>query len=153
MSIKPDQLRKYVIQPALRYIGAYSEDAEELLILTAAQETHLGQDLHQVNGPALGIFQMEPATAQDIYDNFLIYRPHLLTLVSDLAIGQHVEDELCGNLYYAAAMARCTYLRHSEPLPDKNNLRGMAEYYKKYYNTVKGAAKLEDIFENYHRYT
>jgi len=153
MSFNPRQFREYIIRPTLKYIEAYSENAEELLMLTAAQESHLGQFLHQVNGPARGVYQIEPATEEDIWNNFLRYREGLESKVDNLRILNYtVVAEMEGNLYYATAMARCMYLRHSELLPDKKDLRGMAEYYKKYFNTIKGAAKIEDVFDNYHRY-
>jgi hypothetical protein len=43
-----------------------SLNAIQLLMGTAAQESHLGTYLKQINGPALGVFQMEPNTEIDI---------------------------------------------------------------------------------------
>lgn len=54
------QLRN-LIRRVLIGIGGYSEEAENLLMGTAAQESALGEYIRQLgNGPALGIFQMEP---------------------------------------------------------------------------------------------
>ena len=72
MSIKIDQLKK-AIEEVLDYLNLNSLSAVNLLLGTAAQESRLGEYIEQVNGPALGIFQMEPKTEIDIFRNFLTY--------------------------------------------------------------------------------
>ena len=42
------------------------QSAIDLLLGTAAQESAFGTYLRQVNGPALGAFQMEPATFKSV---------------------------------------------------------------------------------------
>jgi hypothetical protein len=74
-------------------------------------------------------------------------RPDLLSKVINLRIKKlsfPVEEELMGNLYYATAIARCLYLSIKEPLPASNDINGMANYYKKYYN--RGGAATIDQF-------
>jgi hypothetical protein len=56
------------------------------------------------------------------------------------------------NLKYATAMARIHYLRISEPLPQFNDIEGMWNYYKQYYNTPKGAATRDQFMGNYAKY-
>ena len=52
-----------MIQFVLMKYDLYSRNAEELLMLTAACESNLGHYFKQLGGgPALGIFQVEPAT-------------------------------------------------------------------------------------------
>ena len=118
MGIDVSQLRKYIIQPTLRGLGMYSQAAENLLLGTAAQESGF-KFLHQLGGgPALGIYQMEPATERDIWDNYLAYREQIAKKVQVLCIKEPAPSyELIGNLYYATAMARIHYRRVSEPLP------------------------------------
>ncbi|WP_441001312.1 hypothetical protein [Fodinibius sp. SL11] len=151
------QLREYVIRPVLHDIGKYSRNAEELLLLTAAQESGLGKYLHQLgDGPAIGIYQMEPATHDDIWSNFLKYKPTLgdtiLRWEMPRAFADNNAKEMAGNLYYATAMARCFYLRFYESLPEFADVEGMAKYYKKYYNTHKGKATVKEAIENYNKY-
>ena len=84
VSIDAEQLRKDIVRPAIEKIGLWSQEAEDLLIGTAAQESHLGTYLRQLgDGPALGIFQMEPATHNDIHENFLRYKHDLRNRVDD----------------------------------------------------------------------
>ena len=130
MSFEPGQFRECVIVRTLKDLGAYSKSADNLLFGTAAQESQLGRYLVQIKGPALGIFQMEPATHEDIWTNFLSYRPPLKELVLDL-IGmarQPFSDELITNLRYACIMARIHYLRVAAPLPFYNDLESLGAY-------------------------
>jgi hypothetical protein len=102
-------------------------------------------------GPAKGLFQMEKATYDDIWENFLKYKPALSNKVDDLSIitiaSSNIDgfNQLCGNNYYAAAMCRVHYLRVKESMPKEDDLQGMANYWKKYYNTHLGKGKPEDF--------
>lgn len=118
-------------------------------MLTAAAESECGRWLHQVGGPALGIYQMEPATHDDIWANWLRYKPGLAADVKRYG-GQ--AGQLPGNLYYATAMARIHYLRRPEALPSAMDEWGLAEYYKKYYNTHLGKSTVEGAIEKYRRF-
>lgn len=152
--IDPAHLRECVIRPALKRIALWSESAEELLMLTAAQESAMGQYLRQIRGPAVGVFQMEPATHDDIWGNYLAYKPQLAERV--LAIragwGETKHEEMAGNLYYAAAMARVHYLRDPNRLPGADNVLGLASYWKRAYNTHLGRGTVDEAVHNYKRY-
>jgi len=152
--INPKQLRLNVIRPTLEAIGLWSQSAENLLMGTAAQESHLGTYLVQMgNGPARGIFQMEPATLEDIYANYLAYRKDLQGKVDAfLSLAMTKSENLTCNLAYAAAMCRVHYLRKPGALPPANDLAGMATYWKQHYNTVLGKGNETEFIENYNRY-
>lgn len=155
-----NQLREHIINPVLKGLDPfipYSEEAVDLLLMTSAHESHMGRFLHQVNGPAQGIYQMEPDTEDDIHYNFLRYRSDLQDKVLDLVL---VRDEgvsqLIGNLYYATAMARVHYWRVPEALPKKDSTsvyyENLAKYAKKYYNTELGKATWQDYYNDYMRF-
>lgn len=157
------QLRELVIRPTLQYLDPvipYSETAVELLMMTAAHESHLGEYIAQVGGPAMGIYQMEPDTESDIHDNFLAYRRSLEYIVEATTPSSLIQDtdgaDLIYSLPYATAMARVHYFRVSEALPEgslqnEETIRKMAAYAKKYYNTDLGKATEEDYYEAYMR--
>ena len=152
--INAKQLRELVVQPTLKYLEPeipYSEDAVELLLMTAAHESRLGTYLKQVNGPALGIYQMEPATFGDIYDNYLTFKPRLEKLVGELYPHAFMSDAkvLTTNLMFATAMARVHYYRVPEALPPKEDIKAMAVYAKRHFNTELGKATWEDYAEAY----
>jgi hypothetical protein len=73
--IDPRQFRALIVRPALESINLWSQQAEDLVMGTAAQESRLIYLRQLGNGPALGLFQMEPATHNDIWVNFLRWKP------------------------------------------------------------------------------
>ena len=138
----PATLRQ-IIQCALRLIGMYTPPAENLLLGTSAAESHCGLYTRQIaGGPARGIYQMEPATLDDIYINYLSYRPQLRTMVEEATgiIGPHI-DRLEHDPIYASVLARIYYMRVRQPLPP--DLPGQASYWKQHWNTPEGAGTVE----------
>lgn len=138
------QLRRYVVTPALEALSMAGAPAENLVLLTWAVESRLGTYLQQVGGgPAMGPCQMEPATHRDIWANYLRYRKPLADTVQRLAppvlwsqdVDEPVEPEaLQASLWYAAAMTRIHYRRFPESLPAATDWAGMAELWKRRYN-------------------
>jgi hypothetical protein len=155
--IDSTHLLRYVIRPVLTDLDLWSEPAERLVLGTACQESHCGRWLVQlgdVPGGGLGIYQMEPATHDDIWKNFLNHRKAIASKIMDLrsipvTVANYAGD-MVGNLYYATAMCRIHYLRDPEPLPD--DLRGQAEYWKRVYNTHLGKGTVEEYMNNWNRY-
>jgi hypothetical protein len=148
------QLRELIIIPALEDLQIYSEDAVELLVFTCAVESEGGTYLHQIKGPALGIYQMEPATYNDIWANYILLKSELSTILfHNFDVGRMPsEDRLIYDLRYATAMARLFYRRVSEALPNHNRIDDVWEYYKKYWNTYKGKAEYHTSINAYHRF-
>ena len=134
---------KGVIKPTLAWLHLESPAAEALLLGTALAESGLQYLFQLGGGPALGVYQMEPATHDDIWKNYAAFRPALAQRVVELlAPWMHEDiDQLVGNLPYATAMARLHYLRVSEALPETP--QGMARYWKRHYNTASGAGTVE----------
>lgn len=152
--LQPDHVRHLVVRPVLEYLAPeipYSEAAENLLMGTAVHESRLTY-LKQLNGPALGLFQIEPDTHDDIWENFLAYKPDLSSKIRALASQKGHEDafrrDLTTNLAYQAAMARVLYYRRPEALP-KNEPESLAEFWKQHYNTPLGAGTVEQFIRHY----
>jgi hypothetical protein len=148
--IEPNELRA-LIQSTLKPLGLWTDSAEELLMATCAQESHLGVYRRQIHGPALGIFQMEPATFHDITSNFLPRHPQLEQQIVALA-HDYTSSEMINNDPFAIAMARVLYLRVPHPLPSATNLEGLFQYYKTYWNSMLGAATHDEFVTNYKMY-
>ena len=149
------QLRINIIRPVLESLNSfipYSLAAENLLMGTCAQESRMGSYVHQVNGPALGIFQMEPETEADIWANYLGYRTNLSKFVDRLCIESDCVDDLIGSMPYAVAMARIHYYRAPSALPDADSVGQMANYWKLVYNTPEGKGTEAEFIHNYNRY-
>ena len=161
MGINTKQLIELIIQPTLKDLNLYSLAAEQLLAGTCAQESGMGTYLKQVGaGPALGAWQMEKQSHDDIWKNYLIYstketlRNSLFdtTEIADKPEGEDISHYLIFNLKYACAMARIHYLRVKEPLPPANDIPALAAYYKKYYNTPNGGASEQQFIDNWNKY-
>jgi hypothetical protein len=149
--IDPIHLLKYVIRPVLKDLDLWSVEAEQLVLGTACQESKCGEYLVQLGGgPALGIYQMEPATHDDIWRNYLPGRA-IKYKISDFAFNAGLDaDEMIGNLYYATAMCRIHYLRVPEKIPV--GLHPQAAYWKKYYNTPLGAGTINEYINSWERF-
>jgi hypothetical protein len=148
MTIEKNQLRS-LIKRVLQPYDLWSQEAEDLLMGTAAQESRLGKYIAQINGPAKGIFQMEPATETDLWS--YISRKDLSNLVGTVSgVPGPNPLHLEGNLIYQIITARIFYLRVKEAIPE--GLVPQAKYYKKYWNTELGKATVEQYVRNYTTY-
>lgn len=144
------QLRDLVIRPTLKHIGMWSEAAENLLLGTIFQESAGGKYIKQLGtGPALGIYQIEPDTNADVWNNYIEYRVTLWDKVAMLMTGEDDKHQLVTNLSYQTAIARLIYYRAPFALPDANDINGLAHYWKQHYNTVLGAGTVEEFIHNF----
>ena len=155
--IDAKQLRYEIIRPVLKHLDPeipYSMAAENLLMGTCAQESKMGTFLVQLDGgPAMGIFQMEPATHHDIYANYLYYHEGISDKIMDYNMMNGADNPklLINDLAYAAAMCRVHYYRVPKALP-ADNVEELANYYKLFYNTPEGKATVQQFIDNYHRF-
>lgn len=154
--INPADLRHYIIRPTLESLSSvipYSLVAENLVMGTCAVESDMGFSLAQRSGPAIGIFQMEPKTHRDIYDNYLAYKGDLVKIVRSYRGCAEDVFKMYGDLKYAAMMARVHYYRVKEALPsDPNDIEALGRYWKKYYNTREGSGTVDKFVTKYHDY-
>ena len=147
------QFRDNVILPVLGILEMDGQAAVNLVLGTGIQESRLTYLRQLGNGPAMGLFQMEPATHDDIWNNYLAYRPHLSAVVQSFTAYSPNSGELIGNLWYATALCRVHYRRVPHPLPEHDDVEGMAEYWKEHYNTFEGAGTVEEYVENWNEAT
>lgn len=146
-----NQLCELVIAPTLDVIELNSDVAVNLLVGTVFQESSGGEYLKQLGGgPALGIYQIEPNTHTDVWENYLDYRASLTSKVEKLLSPEDKEQQLISNLSYATAIARIIYYRKPQALPtDANDVQALGEYWKEHYNTAAGAGTVEEFVANF----
>ena len=154
------QLHDHIIKPTLEYMGGnyYSKDAAFLLLCTAAVESNCGYYIKQVGGPALGIWQMEPDTYNDIIDNCDAINENNIKFYNKIHRLWNFENygvvhALISHPVYACAMARLKYSMDSAALPDHNDIKSVYDYYKRIYNTPLGAStydKFKSALANNH---
>ena len=134
------QMLALVIRPALKKLKLWSLSAEELVLGTAVVESGLTYLKQHGDGPALGLWQVEPATHDDLYTNFLNFRPELGSKLIELrAAGLSLDENLATNLMYGAAVCRLCYYRKPDALPEAGDIEGQASFWKQHYNTIFGA--------------
>lgn len=155
------QLRGDIIYPTLHHLGLWSIAAENLIVGTISQESGGGYYIKQLgSGPALGICQMEPATHNDIWANYLVYHTALAEKAGSLVSARHMNivmpipnpNEMVTNLAYSVAMCRIHYRRVKKPLPAADDIPGLAAYWKRHYNTTLGDGTVAEFIHNYNEY-
>ncbi len=155
--LDPSSFRELIIDPTLKKMDLYSPVSSNLILGTAIQESRL-HHLKQINGPALGLYQVEPATHHDLYVNYINNKRHVagrLNRINFRALMNNWDtwpnDELLiTNLEYATAICRLIYFRRPEALPDDpNDIESLGKYWKKHYNTISGAGTVSQFNRSY----
>ena len=155
MGFDKDQFTDLIVR-VITMQDLYSASALNLLLGTAATESAFGTYLRQLGGgSALGAFQMEPATGRDTWENYLFYgrtpRRQAIYRISGVRSPEN-NGALEWNIAYAICMARLHYRRIPEPFPLPDDVEGLAQYWKKYYNTPAGKGTVERYVRNYRKY-
>lgn len=143
-------IKHEIIAPTLKEIGLYSDTALNLVTGTGLVESGYRVTTQYGGGPALGWFQMEPATHDDIWRNYLVYRKGLAQKILSLLpenlspASSKFHPQASCLIYpaYAAAMCRVKYLRSPLPLP-KNTAFNLCQYWKQVYNTPLGKGQVD----------
>lgn len=145
-----DDLMNVVIIPTLRAIGLYSDQAAQLLIATAIQESSLRNLIQKPRAIARGLWECESPTYVDLKTR-LTYLPDLESKVLVLLNMKSLPltyDFLAGNLYAACIFARLKYYFIQEKLPELNDFTSMGEYWGKYYNTKNNPTEVKRFISN-----
>lgn len=131
---------KGLIHEAMDPMGLWSWDAQQLILCTAAQESLFGVlGRRQIHGPARGLFGCELPTFRWLRAKYMTRWPHLTAFCfPDLESRDDVAVIFC----------RLRYLVIPEPLPDGHDVKAMAAYWKRYYNTPAGKGTEDEFIEH-----
>ncbi len=124
-----------------------SPEAIGWLISVCAHESHMGKYRKQINGPAIGIYQMEPITLVDIQRN-------VLALPKYEALKKHIQSipgTIQDNDAKSTLFARAQMLRFSEPFPSVGDRQGQAELWKLRWNTKAGKGTIKKFLDDNER--
>lgn len=148
------QLRELIIRPCLEKLNKWSPAAEELMILTCAQESRGGTYVKQIEGPALGIYQMEPETHDDLWNTYLSHHPELSYPILNYLGYSRIpsSNTLLFNLGYATMMARVRYLVASEAIPSSKDIPALAAYWNEHYNRNPDKGTDEEAILAYNKF-
>ena len=150
MSINIEQVKKYWFIPALAEINMLSDDALSLMLRTFAVESDCGSFLVQLNdGPAKNFMNIEEPTFEDIWFRYLRFKKELRNkiMLSCNILAPVIYEELTYNIKLCIQTARIKYAMNVAPLPNANDIHSQAMYWKRHYNTLSGAGKVEDFIE------
>jgi len=154
--MKAKTLLEYIITPALDELAFVVKNinglnSKQFMLAVAAQESHCGEYFRQINGVALGIWQIEPSTNDDLYQNYLCYHQEIDPILSQyytpLMPCPHIQSPM-----YNCSIARLCMYRYRDPMPELNDKEGMWQFYKKRYNSSQGKATQNQWNENWERY-
>lgn len=113
MYVTSEHLRDQVIQPTLKYLGAWTPNLESLLLDAVVDAPDLGLFSDRKSG--LGIFHITAAQHRDIWDRYLAFKPEMASrirgLASQRAFLTDPDGELQTNLSYCTAIAWLLYQR------------------------------------------
>lgn len=141
-----DQYDTYILVPALKVTNLYSPSAHVLMLGTILNESKLEYVEQLGPGTAMGFTQIESATHDDVKRYLSRWEKRTIkefVLASCFYEGFPSDDALIHNMRYAVLIARVKYFMVPKELPEWNDSKGMAKYYKKYYNTSEGKADLD----------
>jgi len=148
MSLDKTQFRDLIRRSLHSVDSALCSDAAiNLLLGTAAQESKFVTYLRQLGtGPALGVFQIEPATFNWLRDKYSNRMGYTTVLQGRVAV------ELEWDIFLSIVIARLRYRVVPAALPPADDIEKLAAYWKLYYNTPAGAGTVEEFIKNYERY-
>lgn len=142
------QFQDNVLVPTLKELGLHSDEAVRLLSMILAHESMKGHYIVQTVGPAKGVYQMEPATHDDIIKWLKAKKPELYLKIAAMGDKEPSAMKMVTDLDYATAMARAFLLRFPEALPNGSDAQ-LATYAKKRWNTYAGKATDSDYLKAY----
>ena len=99
--------------------------------------------------PAIGFWQIEPATMNDMITNYIKYRSHYKKNLISLGMnfGKDKIISVMSNMAIQAALCRLHYRRDKDPIPSWDDLEAQGKYWKKVYNTFEGRGTVDHFVE------
>jgi len=139
---------KKLINWTLDYLDMDSPEARELIFKTGMAESGYRAIEQHGGGPAVGYFQVEPATIKDTIDNYVTYRQHIQTKLWGLGFDdKDMVLRVMGNIPLQVAFCRLKYRRDKHALPPCGNLEAQGKYWKRVYNSYKGKGTVEHFMD------
>jgi len=146
-------VRLYLIRPTLQYCRVHSRASENLLVGTGLIESGF-KYLAQVDGPALSLWQIEAPTFTWLIHRLSTDRDLMLRVLKYLGMATLPDNpqQLINNMALACILARLKYWYNPAPLPNADNLEGLARYWGKHYQTDSREKDIKRFVTLYDRY-
>ena len=142
---------KEIAEHALYKINCYSDDALALVVRTGMAESgYRALKGYGDGNPAIGFWQIEPATMHDMIKNYIAYRSKYKKALEELGMkfeGDDIEISVISNLAVQAALCRLHYRRDSKPIPSWDDLEAQGKNRKREYNTSEGRGTIRHFMK------
>ena len=137
-----------------------SDEAVKLVVATGIVESRYEYIRQMGDGPARSFWQVEAATAVDNLAHYLKHRPKLMSKCADasyvdLKHWQNFDEKIWEEILeknIAAGIVHCRIKYWRVPKRMPNTIEGMANYWKKYYNTEQGKGNPEHFIDACRKY-
>ena len=133
---------KEIAEYALYKLDCYSDDALALIVRTGMAESgYRALRGYGESNPAIGFWQIEPATLFDMMRNYILYRPQYRKVLEELGMefkGDDIEMSVMSNMAVQSGLCRLHYRRDKDPIPSWDDVESQGKYWKRVYNTYKG---------------
>ena len=142
---------KEIAEYALYKLNSYSDDALALVVRTGMAESgYRALRGYGESNPAIGFWQIEPATMYDMMRNYIVYRPQYRKALEELGMqfkGDDIEVSVMANMAVQAGLCRLHYRRDKYPLPSWDSIEAQGKYWKRVYNTHKGKGTVKHFMK------
>ncbi len=142
---------KEIAEHALYRLDCYSDDGLALVVRTGMAESgYRALQGYGESNPAIGFWQIEPATLYDMMRNYIVYRPQYRKALEELGMqfkGDDIEVSVMANMAVQAGLCRLHYRRDKYPLPSWDCMETQGKYWKRVYNTHKGRGTIKHFLK------
>jgi hypothetical protein len=148
LQLNVQEFKAFCLIPTLETMGEKfcGQSAENIVLFTIAHESLMGAWRKQMGcGAALGIVQMEPPTYNWLAKK---YPDVILKFYPEIPRFEAIENDDV----LAVIMCRLRYYVVKEPLPEPDDIKGMARYWKEYYNTNEGKGNEQEFIRNFKKF-
>lgn len=144
------QFKGSIVAPAIAALGLPGDLTARIQLHTGIALAESGlQYKRQIGGPALGYCQMEPATHDDCWINYLDSLPGLAAIVLGYLPARFAghpvgaAEAMVESDAYSVAMAAIRFRRSPIALPAASDAHGQCAAWKRGYNTTLGAGQID----------
>lgn len=147
MSILAD-IKRGIVAPIILDLELPGDEFARIQLMAGIGNVETGyRTRRQIGGPALGYWQVEPRTHDDLWRNWLDARPALAEIARSCLPAQFDKqpnaEAMVVSDRYAACIGTLVFYRSPIALPLRGDARAQCAAWKQAYNTAAGAGAVD----------